>query len=66
MALCVGNQFRGQGIGRALIQKIETVAREMCCIKISVASGVHRIEAHRFYTGLGYEEITKRFVKNLD
>jgi GNAT superfamily N-acetyltransferase len=65
MALCVSAAARGQGIGRALVEHIEEIARTMGCIKIAVASGVRREDAHRFYQDLGYEENTKRFVKQL-
>lgn len=65
MALSVSERFRGQGIGRALVAEVERVAREIGCTKIAVASGVRREDAHRFYQTLGYEENTKRFVKQL-
>jgi GNAT superfamily N-acetyltransferase len=65
MALAVSHAHRGLGIGRRLVEYIETLALEMGCIKIAVASGVHREDAHSFYRRLGYEEITKRFVKQL-
>lgn len=65
MALCVTESVRGRGVGRALVEQIESIAREMGCVKLSVASGLRRTETHRFYENLGYEEITKRFVKQL-
>ncbi len=65
MALIVRDSFRNRGIGSALIRHIEHVATEAGCIKIAVASGVHREDAHRFYRSLGYEENTRRFVKSL-
>ncbi|HWF45240.1 MAG TPA: GNAT family N-acetyltransferase [Candidatus Kapabacteria bacterium] len=66
MALSVLESHRGNGIGRKLVKHIERVAKERGCVKIAVASGVHREDAHRFYRSLGYEEITKRFVKKID
>jgi predicted N-acetyltransferase YhbS len=65
MALCVSESTRGKGIGSALVRQIEEIAKEMGCVKIAVASGVRRVDAHQFYRDLGYEEITKRFVKQL-
>jgi len=65
MALSIGEAFRRQGIGRALVERVETISKDVGCIKIAVASGLHRADAHRFYLELGYEEITKRFVKRL-
>lgn len=64
-ALAVHNEHQGKGIGKLLVNEIENVAREAGCIKISVASGMQRLEAHEFYRRLGYLEITKRFVKQL-
>jgi GNAT superfamily N-acetyltransferase len=64
MALCVSEGFRGRGIGRALIQEVELIALNMGCTKIAVASGIQRLDTHRFYRSLGYEENSKRFVKN--
>jgi GNAT superfamily N-acetyltransferase len=65
MALCVSRDARGCGVGHALVARIEEVAKELGCIKIAVASGLQRAEAHEFYLGLGYEENAKRFVKQL-
>jgi GNAT superfamily N-acetyltransferase len=65
MALCVDQASHSKGVGRTLVSKIEEIAKDMGCVKIAVASGVRREEAHRFYTSLGYEENTKRFVKQL-
>lgn len=64
-ALSVHNDHQGKGIGKLLVKEIEKVAKEAGCIKIAVASGVQRLEAHEFYRRLGYMEITKRFVKQL-
>jgi GNAT superfamily N-acetyltransferase len=65
MALCVTNDARGGGVGRALVNRVEEIAKALGCTKIAVASGLQRVEAHTFYRDLGYEEITKRFVKQL-
>jgi GNAT superfamily N-acetyltransferase len=65
MALCVASEARGGGVGRALVNRVEEIAKALGCTKIAVASGLQRVEAHSFYRGLGYKEITKRFVKQL-
>jgi N-acetylglutamate synthase-like GNAT family acetyltransferase len=65
MAMAVLTPHRGKGIGRELVLEAERIARECGCVKVSVASGLRRLETHAFYRGLGYEEITKRFVKQL-
>ena len=65
MAMAVLDEWRGRGVGTALVREAERIARQAGCVKISVASGIHRTETHRFYRSLGFEEITKRFVKQL-
>jgi GNAT superfamily N-acetyltransferase len=64
-AMCVLESARGRGIGRQLIEHTEHVAKEAGCVRIAVASGVQRLETHQFYLNLGYEEKTKRFIKEL-
>ena len=63
-AMCVIETERGKGIGRTLVERAEEIAREKGCVRIAVASGVQRHATHQFYLGLGYEEKTKRFVKD--
>jgi GNAT superfamily N-acetyltransferase len=65
-ALCVLESVRGKGIGRKLVERAEKIAREKGCVRLAVASGVRRLETHQFYLGLGYEEKTKRFVKDFE
>jgi GNAT superfamily N-acetyltransferase len=62
-ALSVAAAARGVNVGKSLVNAIEEIAKEMGCIKMAVASGVHREDAHVFYRKLGYAENTKRFVK---
>jgi len=64
-AMCVDENARGKGIGRKLIEQAEDFAKESGCIRVAVASGLQRHETHRFYLDLGYEEKTKRFVKDI-
>ena len=63
-AMCVLEAERGKGIGRTLVERAEEIAREKGCVRIAVASGMQRHATHQFYLGLGYEEKTKRFVKD--
>ena len=63
-AMCVLDNARGRGIGRQLIERAEAYAKESGCVRIAVASGIHRHETHKFYLKMGYEEKTKRFVKD--
>ncbi len=64
-AICVLESHRGRGIGRSLVAQSEIFGKETGCVRIAVASGVQRHETHQFYMKLGYEEKTKRFVKDL-
>ena len=64
-AMCVLEEARSLGIGRQLIRHAESFAKETGCVRIAVASGMHRLETHTFYLNLGYEEKTKRFIKEL-
>jgi len=62
-ALVVGEEARRAGVGRALVEAVEEVARAERCLCVEVSSGVHRADAHAFYERLGYEERRRRFQK---
>lgn len=51
---------RGQGIGRALLEEAERLAREANAYKVMLQSGAVLTEAHAFYRRCGYAEGTKR------
>jgi GNAT superfamily N-acetyltransferase len=58
---------RRSGIGRALVDYAEQLARETNCIGTWLVSGFNRKdEAHVFYERLGYEITGYRFVKMFD
>ena len=64
----VDDSLRRAGIGRALFEKIEEIAKEdSCAYSILVSSGF-RTGAHRFYESVGYTEnvmgFRKRFMKS--
>jgi GNAT superfamily N-acetyltransferase len=62
--LVVDAESRRQGIGRALLEYAEQLAREHGCMGTWLVSGFRRAdEAHRFYAELGYEPTGYRFVK---
>jgi ribosomal protein S18 acetylase RimI-like enzyme len=65
-ALVVADGFRNSSIGRKLMNAVERYAQTRRCIKIEVTSGQHRSQAHRFYGRLGYREVSRRFLKDLD
>ena len=57
---------QGKGYGSELMRYIEGLCVEKNCIKIFLASGTSRTEAHAFYDKLGYDhESSKAFKKYL-
>ncbi|SCL23489.1 Acetyltransferase (GNAT) family protein [Micromonospora rhizosphaerae] len=67
-ALVVDERYRGKGVGRSLVEAAETRAREMGCRYMEIASSRRRVQAHRFYRSLGYEDVCERsarFIKYL-
>ena len=61
----VTSAARRQGVGRRLVGAVEDWARQNGCIRILVASGEQRADAHAFYAGLGYAHTARRFSKLL-
>lgn len=51
--LIVGEKYRGQGIGKALLQAAEKIARKKGCTKLWLDTGA-AWEAAKFYKALGY------------
>jgi len=66
-ALAIAEDRRRGGAGRALVEAVEAFAREFGCALMEVTSGERpeREAAHRFYAALGYEEVSRRFLKEL-
>lgn len=54
MAIAVDEQYRGQGIGKALLSAVEDWAKESCCCGVRLVSGFDRTKAHEFYLHCGY------------
>ena len=67
VAFIVANKDRRSGIGSALYDTIEKIARERGCDRIEVTAAGHRAdEGHKFYRNVGflpYDGI--RFLKNI-
>ncbi len=53
--LVTDESCRGQGIGRALMARVEEWARDHGCHEVQLRSNVIRVDAHRFYEAIGYE-----------
>jgi GNAT superfamily N-acetyltransferase len=66
-ALVVSSDRRRAGVGRTLVEAVEGFARSRGCRYSEVTSGERpeRDAAHRFYEALGYEEVSRRFLKSL-
>ena len=47
--------FRGQGVGRALLKEIETIARAMDCCKITLEVQENNTSARRLYSSFGFK-----------
>jgi len=66
VALIVGFEARRRGVGANLMTAAEEIALSHGCIKMEVTSGDQRTDVHAFYEALGYEEVSRRFVKKLE
>jgi predicted N-acetyltransferase YhbS len=66
--LVVDRKHRRSGVGRALMERAETWAREQGCSMVRLTSSAARHAAHRFYEDLGYRNIKTQysFIKPLD
>lgn len=51
----VASAAQGQGIGREMMHYAMDRAREAGCYKLVLSSNQRRVEAHRFYEGLGFQ-----------
>jgi GNAT superfamily N-acetyltransferase len=62
-ALVVRASRRGQGVGHALIEMAERQAAAWGCETLELTSRDDRQRSHRFYTGLGFESRSRKFVR---
>lgn len=66
-ALCISSKRQREGIGRALLTRLDALASSRGCARIEVTSGDHRAEdAHLFYQACGYAVDSRRFQKILN
>jgi GNAT superfamily N-acetyltransferase len=63
--LVVLEDARGLGIGSALVQHVERWAVEKGAKRLSVTSGLQRVNTHEFYEKRDYERTGLRFSKHL-
>ena len=64
--IVVEETFRGNGIGKELLNRISQTARTLGCKRIELDSAHHRKEAHEFYEKNGFENRALLFSKTLD
>src|SRR5262245_14764520 len=65
VALSVANGVRRRGVGRALVEAAEAVARARGARALALSSGDHRGEAHAFYERMGFEARGKAYYRPL-
>ena len=63
--LIVDKAYRGMRIGSALEEHCERLAIKRKCDRIELHCSEHRIDAHEFYKGQGYNESPKYFIKTI-
>jgi GNAT superfamily N-acetyltransferase len=64
-SLVVREDTRGRGIGRALVDAVETWGRERGAGWIMVTTALYRAGAHAFYERMGFEFTGRRYVKSI-
>lgn len=63
--LVVATSDRGQGIGSRLVSEVEGWAAGHGAVRVSVTSGVQRVDSHRFYEQRNYQRSGFRFTRVL-
>jgi GNAT superfamily N-acetyltransferase len=53
--LIVHQSYRGQGVGRLLLQQAEEWAQQQNCTSLVIRSNTQRQAAHQFYRHVGYQ-----------
>ncbi len=63
--LIISGNYQSKGIGRKLVSVIIGMAKKRNCHRIRLESGYDRIDAHSFYTNIGFMDNAKSFVLKL-
>lgn len=61
--MVVTQSATGQGIGSALLGRVEEFLRSLGCGRIEVTSASHRLQTHEFYRRRGYVQQGVRFAR---
>ena len=64
-ALAVASSARRRGLGRRLLEAVETLGRAAGCGRAAVTSAERRADAHAFYLAAGWSYSGRRFGKEL-
>ncbi len=59
--LVTAARFRSHGFGRLLLDWLKQEARDQLCDELHLDSGVHRIDAHRFYEREDLVNVSRHF-----
>jgi GNAT superfamily N-acetyltransferase len=59
-------EYRGQGLGSALLQFVTDQAKSLGYQQITLDSGHHRHAAHRLYLNQGFDISAHHFIKKID
>lgn len=62
VGLIVSDRFRRRGVGKRLVDAVESWGRERGARVFSVRSNLQRVASHAFYPALGYEKIKTQAV----
>lgn len=62
-ALVVHADHRGRGVGRALVDAVQSQARDWGCATVELTSRDDRQGAHQFYARLGFTTRSRKFVR---
>lgn len=63
--LVIAKNHQGKSIGRKIIEHCIDLAIKKKCHRIRLESGNQRIDSHRFYRKMGFEQSALSFTKNL-
>ena len=63
--LIVSQNYHSKGIGKKLLNFSIKLGKEKKCHRMRLESGNQRIESHKFYKHLGFEDSSIFFTKNL-
>jgi predicted N-acetyltransferase YhbS len=62
-ALVVRADHRGRGVGRALVDAVQSQAAAWGCATVELTSRDDRVGAHQFYARLGFDTRSRKFVR---